>query len=123
MEAKPILFAATANPEQSLSFYQDVLGLQLISDQPFALVFSTAGIMLRVQKVEQVMPPPYTSLGWEVVNLAQTTSELINKGVVFERFPFLDQDDAGIWTTPDGAQVAWFKDPDGNLISITQDSS
>ena len=123
MEAKSILFAATANPEQSLSFYQDVLGLQLISDQPFALVFSTAGIMLRVQKVEQVMPPPYTSLGWEVVNLAQATSELINKGVVFERFPFLDQDDAGIWTTPDGAQVAWFKNPDGNLISITQDSS
>jgi catechol 2,3-dioxygenase-like lactoylglutathione lyase family enzyme len=123
VEVKPILFAATTDSERSLSFYRDTLGLQFISDEPFALVFNTAGTMLRVQKVEQVVPPPYTSLGWEVKDIEQAATELINKGLTFEQFPFLTQDDRGIWTTPDEAQVAWFKDPDGNLISITQSSS
>jgi catechol 2,3-dioxygenase-like lactoylglutathione lyase family enzyme len=123
MEAKPILFSATANPEQSRSFYQDTLGLHLISDQPYALVFNTGGIMLRVQKVEQVIPPPYTVLGWEVEDIDQTVTELTGKGVTFEYFVFLTQDETGIWTTPDGTRVAWFKDPDGNLVSITQGSN
>jgi len=123
VEAKPILFTATANPEKSRSFYQDTLGLQLISDQPYALVFDTAGIMLRVQKVEQVTPPSYTVLGWEVGDIGLSVTELVEKGVAFEQFPFLTQDETGIWTTPDGARVAWFKDPDGNMISITQGSN
>jgi catechol 2,3-dioxygenase-like lactoylglutathione lyase family enzyme len=111
---------ATAKPEQSRAFYQDTLDLKFISDQPYALVFDTGGIMMRVQKVEQVVPPPYTVLGWEVENIDQSVTELTARGVVFEQFPFLTQDESAIWTTPENAKVAWFKDPDGNMVSITQ---
>ena len=122
MDAKPILFAATAKPEQSRLFYQDTLGLQFVSDQPYAIVFDTGGIMFRIQKVEQVTPPSYTVLGWEVNDINQTVATLSDKGVMFQKFPFLTQDESGVWTTPDGARVAWFNDPDGNMISITQSS-
>lgn len=118
---KPILFVATGNPDESRDFYQNVLGLELFEDQPYALVFvMDDGLQLRVQKVESVVPQPYTSAGWEVDDAATLISSLAEKGVVMERYPFLQQDESGIWTTPDGARIAWLKDPDGNLLSITQ---
>jgi len=79
--------------------------------------------MLRVQRVEQVTPVSYTVLGWEVEDIGQSVTELVEKGVSFEHFPFLTQDKTAIWTTPDGVRVAWFEDPNGNMISITQDSN
>jgi len=88
---------------------------------PFALVFDIEGITLRVQKVGEVVPEPYTTLGFAVNNLQQTVSLLTTAGVCFERYPFLEQDANGIWKTPDGACVAWCKDPDGNTVSFTQD--
>ena len=120
---KPILFSATAQAETSRQFYEHTLGLTFVSEFPFALVFETGGVMLRIQKVETVIPPPYTVIGWEVADINQSVAKLNDKGVKFERFGFLTQDESGIWTTPDGAKVAWFKDPDGNTISITQESA
>lgn len=117
---KPVLFAATANPGASLEFYQSTLGLKLLEESPFALVFDVAGVPLRVQKVEQVNPPPYTTLGFSVPDIVNEVQALQNNNVEFERYPFIEQDALGIWTTPDGARIAWFKDPDGNLLSLSQ---
>jgi catechol 2,3-dioxygenase-like lactoylglutathione lyase family enzyme len=111
---------ATADAERSRAFYADVLGLPLRSDEPFALVFEVKGTLLRIQKTDAVTPPPYTVLGWQVEDLAQVAHHLDARGVRFERFPGLEQDGLGIWRSPSGAQVAWFKDPDGNILSLTQ---
>jgi catechol 2,3-dioxygenase-like lactoylglutathione lyase family enzyme len=113
-------FAATDDAPGSLAFYRDVLGLRLIADEPFALVFDAGGTMLRIQKAGQVQPPPYTTLGWQVSDIEQVVRALREKAVEFERYQHLEQDAAGIWTTPDGTKVAWFKDPCGNLLSLTQ---
>jgi len=113
-----VAFVATADAVRAREFYETVLGLRLIADDPFALVFDANGVMLRVQKVQTVSPAPYTSLGWRVADIGATIQGL--KGVTFERFPGLNHDDLGVWTSPRGALVAWFKDPDGNVLSLTQ---
>ena len=113
-------FVATANAEQARAFYAGVLGLELLEDSAFALVFGAAGTVIRVQKVERVTVAPYTALGWEVADIARAVGELASRGVLFERYPWMPQDEAGVWRTPDGAGVAWFKDPDGNTLSLTQ---
>ena len=123
--SKLIAFAATANPARALTFYHETLGLKplglrLRADTPFAIVFDANGTTLRVQKVESVAPPMYTVLGWEVADITTTVQDLTRRGVVFERFDNLQQDEQGIWTTPDGARIAWFKDPDRNTLSLTQ---
>lgn len=113
-------FVATSKPDESKAFYRDSLGLSLVEETPFAIVFKSAQSTLRVQITEKVHAPPYTSLGWEVNDLLATVRTLVNNGISFEHFDGLDQDDTGIWTAPGGALVAWLKDPDGNLLSITQ---
>jgi catechol 2,3-dioxygenase-like lactoylglutathione lyase family enzyme len=118
--AKVMAMVATSDPEAAQHFYCDVLGLRLLQDTPFALVVDAGGTMMRIQKVENVVTPPYTSLGWEVDDIASVVQGLTEAGVVFERFDFLSQDELGIWQAPDGAAVAWFKDPDGNMLSLTQ---
>jgi catechol 2,3-dioxygenase-like lactoylglutathione lyase family enzyme len=115
-----IAFAATKDPQGSRQFYEGVLGLGLVADEPFALVFDASGTMLRIQKVEQVSPPPYTTLGWQVDDIAETARGLAAKGVTFERYASMDQDELGVWSAPGGAKVAWFRDPDANLLSLTQ---
>ena len=115
-------FLATTNPERAKAFYGDTLGLPLVSDEPWALVFSAAGTMLRVQKVEKHTPHPFTALGWYVPDVADDVGALASRGVRFERYEGLQQDDAGVWTSPSGAKVAWFKDPDGNMLSLTEDA-
>lgn len=115
--------AATANAEASRDFYETKLGLRFVEDSPFALVFDVDGVMLRIQKVEQVVAPPYTSLGFIIDDMQSTVAELTEKGVAFERYEFIEQDNQGVWTTPDGAQIAWFKDPDGSVVSLTQHPS
>jgi len=116
----PIAFLATANPEAARKFYEGTLGLPFVADDPFALVFRTGPIELRIAKVEKHTPPQGTALGWSVPDIAAAVADLQSRGVVFERFPGMPQDESGVWTSPGGAQVAWFKDPDGNLLSITQ---
>jgi len=117
---KPIAFVATAAPERAAQFYRDVLGLKLIEDSPFALVFDLAGIMLRIQKVESLTPSPFTVLGWQVDDIESIIKALAQRGVHFEHYPRLEQDPFGIWASPSGAKVAWFKDPDGNNLSLTE---
>ncbi|HEY8520139.1 MAG TPA: VOC family protein [Gammaproteobacteria bacterium] len=118
--AKLVSFSATRDAERAKSFYRDVLGLSLVEDGPFALVFDCAGTMLRIQKVDELVPPKHTALGWEVAEIHAEIDELRRRGVRFERYERLDQDEDGVWRAPSGALVAWFKDPDGNTLSLTE---
>jgi hypothetical protein len=97
-----------------------VLGLRLTSEDKFALVFDANGTSLRVSVVRELVPAGYTVLGWLVPNIEQAVRELTARSVVFQRFDGLQQDDLGIWSAPSGASVAWFRDPDGNTLSLTQ---
>jgi catechol 2,3-dioxygenase-like lactoylglutathione lyase family enzyme len=103
------------------AFYRDTLGLRLVSEEPpFALVFDANGIMLRLGMAKELPPAHGTVLGWQVPDIAAAIRELQEAGVRFERFEQLKQDELGIWTTPTGARVAWFKDPDGNILSVSE---
>jgi catechol 2,3-dioxygenase-like lactoylglutathione lyase family enzyme len=113
-------FVATRDPKRARRFYGDVLGLPLESEDKFALTFDAAGTMLRVQIVDDLDAAPYTVLGWGVPDIAAAVKELAARGVSFERYAFMEQDASGVWTAPGGARVAWFKDPDGNTLSIAQ---
>ena len=115
-----IAFVATAAPERAKAFYRDVLGLPLRSDEEYALVFDANGRMLRVAKVEALTPLDRTVVGWQVEDIESVARHLGERGVQFERYGWMDQDDLGIWTTQDGSRVAWFRDPDGNVLSLTQ---
>ena len=115
-----IAFVATADPPRAEQFYRSVLGLQFVADEPFALVFRLRGTMLRIAKVQHFTPAPFTVLGWIVPDIAAAVRGLRHKGVTFERYPGLAQDDLGVCTFPHGAKVAWFKDPDGNTLSLTE---
>ena len=112
-------FVATANADASKQFYESVLGLALIEDTPFALVFNSNGTTLRIQKVQHLSRAPYTALGWAVHDIRSVVRALAAKGVVFQRYDGLGQDALGIWQSPGGALVAWFRDPDGNTLSLT----
>lgn len=117
---KPMLFLATANSERARAFYERLLGLHFVADEPPALVFQVGDSMLRIQKVDQVRPAPYTALGWAVSDIRRTVQDLQAAGVVFQRYEGMNQDKNGIWHSPSGAWVAWFQDPDGNVLSLTQ---
>ncbi len=118
--AQLMAFVTTTNAAKAKAFYRDVLGLKFISEDNFALVFDAHGTPLRVAVAEQISPAPYTVLGWQVPDAAATVQVLTQAGVVFERYSFMTQDAFGIWDAPGGARVAWFKDPDGNLLSLSQ---
>jgi catechol 2,3-dioxygenase-like lactoylglutathione lyase family enzyme len=117
-----IAFAPTTDPEKARAFYEGVLGLRLVSDErPFALVFDAHGTMLRVTTVSEHHPDPFTVLGWSVHDIQSTVEQLAAEGVVFQRYPGMnDADPHAIWKAPSGARVAWFKDPDGNVLGLTQ---
>jgi catechol 2,3-dioxygenase-like lactoylglutathione lyase family enzyme len=116
-----IAFVATSDPERAKKFYGENLGLPLIEEQmPFALVYDAHGTMLRVTIVKAVHPAGYTVLGWNVPDIVAAADGLTAAGIDFDRHPGLPQDQRGIWTSPDGSKVAWFKDPDGNTLSISQ---
>lgn len=115
-----IAFVATARPEQARVFYSEVLGLRLVEESPFALVFDANGTMLRIQKVEKLNNSGYTALGWRVDDIHEAVERLMERGIVFDRYAGLPQDTQGVWTTPDGNKIAWFTDPDGNILSLTE---
>lgn len=117
---KPILFLATADADRSRAFYERVLGLTFVADEPPALVFRVGDSMLRIQKVKQVHAVPYTTLGWVVSDIRGTVRDLRAAGVAFQRYDGMSQDVDGIWHAPGGAFVAWFRDPDGHVLSLTQ---
>jgi catechol 2,3-dioxygenase-like lactoylglutathione lyase family enzyme len=120
MTNRAIAFVATSKPELALPFYRDVLGLRLVEDGPFAIVFDAFGTMLRVQKAASVVNVPYTSFGLDVPDIERAVRALAEHGVVGVRYPHFAQDALGIWSTPSGGRVFWFHDPDGNLLSLTQ---
>ena len=117
-----IAFAPTTDPARARAFYEGVLGLRLIAEeQPFALVFDANGIMLRVTTVRELKAQPFTILGWRVSDIESTVDRLVASGVEFLRFQGMnDADPRGIWNSPGGARIAWFKDPDGNVLSLTE---
>jgi len=116
-----IAFVGTSDMNRAKAFYGDRLGLTVVSEDGFALVLDAHGTMVRVTLVSDVRVAPYTVLGWGVVEIAACVTELKEAGVMMERFAGIEQDELGIWTAPGGgARVAWFKDPDGNLLSVSQ---
>jgi catechol 2,3-dioxygenase-like lactoylglutathione lyase family enzyme len=117
---KMIGFVVTARPEEARAFYADKLGFKFVKDDGFALVFDAHGTTLRLAKLNAVKPAQFTVLGWEVGDIASTVRELSNSGVTFERYDFMHPDEQGIVTFPTGDKVAWFKDPDGNVLSVSQ---
>jgi catechol 2,3-dioxygenase-like lactoylglutathione lyase family enzyme len=113
-------FIPTLKPDKSKSFYKDILGLQLLSEDNYGFEFNANGTRLRVIIVEELKPQSFTVLGWNVSDIASTIKSLNKKGIVCEKYDFLDQDNLGIWISPGDSKVAWFKDPDGNVLSLTE---
>ena len=121
LTSRPLIaFVATTDPERAKAFYAGTLGLRLPGEDPFALVFDAAGTMLRVATVPALKPAGYTVLGWNVRDIDRAVRDLAEKGVVFRRYDGMPQDEQGIWTSPGGARIAWFLDPDGNTLSLTE---
>jgi catechol 2,3-dioxygenase-like lactoylglutathione lyase family enzyme len=115
-----VAFAPSSDLTRSGAFYGEILGLELLDESPIALVFDANGTVLRVTLVDQVAPAGYTVLGWSVDELSETIHALSARGVAFERFAGMTQDELGIWTSPGGDRVAWFRDPDNNMLSLTE---
>src|SRR5262245_32264404 len=116
----PLTFSQTVHPEKAKAFYRDVLGLTLVEDSPAVIVFRSGRTSVRIQKVKSFSPFPFTSLGWQVPDIRATMQQLADKGVVFQRYEEMKQDELGVWLSPGGSQVCWFKDPDGNILSLSQ---
>ncbi len=119
-DTRLVAFIIVSNPERAQAFYSGVLGLRFIKNDGFALVFEFEGTMLRAGIAETVTPSQTTVLGWEVSDVSEAASKLQSRGVELKRIPGRKQDDLGIWTAPDGSKIAWFQDPDGNWLSISQ---
>jgi catechol 2,3-dioxygenase-like lactoylglutathione lyase family enzyme len=115
-----VTFLITTRPDEAIAFFRDKLGFNYLRDDGFALVFDMNGIMLRVGKMTSFTPAQHTVLGWESKDISAAVDRLVQKGVAFERYPNMGQDERGIATFPTGDKVAWFKDPDGNVLSISQ---
>ncbi|HEX7159548.1 MAG TPA: VOC family protein [Edaphobacter sp.] len=118
-ECDLIGFIPTTNIDDARAFYVKTLKLQLISEDQYAIVVRANGTDIRITPVDRHTPTPYTILGWIVPDIQRAYSELCASGVVFERYPYV-KDPSGIWSAPGGAKIAWFKDPDNNVLSIAQ---
>jgi len=118
-EQTAISFLATRDAPRAKEFYRDVLGLRLLSDEPYALVFALPGSTLRIQKAGEFTPQPFTAFGWEVDDIRASLRVLVARGVTPLRYPHLPADEVGVWDAGP-AQIAWFHDPDRNVLSLTQ---
>ena len=115
-----VAFVSTKNSEKARAFYEGLLGLRFVKDDGFAIVLDANGIMVRIAKMQEFTPAQFTVLGWQVSDIENVARALQAKGVHFELFGFFKQDELGIWTAPTGDKVAWFKDPDGNILSVSE---
>jgi catechol 2,3-dioxygenase-like lactoylglutathione lyase family enzyme len=114
-------FILTADRTRAKAFYAEVMGFRQLSEDAFGTTFDMAGLNVRLTDIEGHEPGPHTVLGWTVPDIRAATRNLQARGVVFEIYPGFGQDDLGIWSAPDGTtHVNWFKDPDGNVLSLTQ---
>src|SRR5688500_6295749 len=118
--AKIVAFSATLDPARALTFYRDVLGLRLVADEPFAIAFDAGGTMLRLQNARVHTPAQHTLLGWDVPDIRAMIRSLADRGVTFVRYDWMPADADNVWTAPGGTMIAWFKDPDDNVLSLTQ---
>lgn len=118
--ANIVAFVPIKDGDKARAFYEGVLGLRFVKDDGFAVVFEANGIMVRAAKLKEFTPAQFTVLGWQVSDLENAVRALEKRGVKFEIFGFFKQDELGIWTAPTGDKVAWFKDPDGNILSVSQ---
>ncbi len=115
-----IAFVATTDTSKARPFYENILGLQVTSIEPYAIVFDANGIQLRMSVTKELKPVSYAVLSWIVPDIKKAIKALSGKGVKFEKYDWFKQDGLGIWTAPDGTKVAWFKDPDGNILGLTE---
>ena len=113
-------FVPTRDSLKARAFYEDKLGFQFVSDDPFALVMQAGESSIRIAKAKDFTPAPYTVMGWAVSDVEAVVKWLTQRGVAFEKYPFVQDRELGIWTTPGGDKVAWCKDPDGNVLSVSQ---
>jgi catechol 2,3-dioxygenase-like lactoylglutathione lyase family enzyme len=113
-----VAFVATTDIERARAFYEGVLGLRFVHDDPFACVVDAHGTEVRISAVPERAAAEYTVLGWAVDDLDATVDDLVARGVTFNRYDGMDQDERGAWTAPGGTRVAWFRDPDGNTLSL-----
>src|SRR5271165_7389522 len=121
-EKKIVALVPITDAVRAKAFYADKLGLKFVTEDPFALVFDANGNVLRLTKMKEFTPQPFSILSWEVPDIEAGVRQLTTAGVAFERYGFFEQDELGIWTAPDGTKVAWFLDPDGNNLGIVQHS-
>lgn len=120
-DARPVAMITTSNRAVAEPFYEQVLGLTRTPGDPFAAVYDSGGVTLRLTEVPGFAASQFPVLGWNVTDIVAVVTTLAEKGVTMARYDFLDQDELGIWTSPDGsARVAFFTDPDGNSLSLTQ---
>jgi catechol 2,3-dioxygenase-like lactoylglutathione lyase family enzyme len=119
-DAAVVALVPALDLDRARAFYEGALGLSVEDLNDFALVLRGGGTMVRVTRVETLNPQPFTVLGWIVADIGQTVIGLRDRGVEFRRYDGMDQDERGVWRTPSGGQVAWFADPDGNTLSLTQ---
>jgi len=115
-----IAFVSTTDLVRARSFYEASLGLTIVDENAYACVFDANGTMLRITAVAEVAQPGYTVLGWRVTNIEETVTRLESLGIIFARYDGMGQDAQGVWTTPSGDRIAWFADPDGNVLSLTE---
>ena len=118
-----VAFVGSADLARAREFYEATLGLRVVEEDPFAVVLDANGTMLRVTAVPDFSPAGFTVCGWMVDDIGATIGALTERGVSFLRFPGMDQDELGVWTAPSQAKIAWFNDPDGNVLSLTQDAN
>jgi catechol 2,3-dioxygenase-like lactoylglutathione lyase family enzyme len=122
-EASLVAFVGVSDIDRAHAFYGGALGLPLVESTGFANVYEAGGTPLRVTRVDEPASAGYTVLGWIVSDIAGTIGALGERGVVFERFPGVEHDERGAWTAPDGSRIAWFRDPDGNVLSLQEPSA
>jgi catechol 2,3-dioxygenase-like lactoylglutathione lyase family enzyme len=113
-------FLLTKDYDKARQFFEGALGFQFVSLDQYALVMRAGASTIRISKAADFTPFKSTVLGWEVQDIAAVVAWLNQRGVTFEKYPFVQDRDLGIWTTPNGDKVAWFKDPDGNVLSVSQ---
>ena len=119
-DAPLVAFVPVTDIARARTFYESTLGLPVVDDSPFALVVEASGTSVRITPVPDLRTQPFTILGWEVPDIEETVTQLTGRGVPFNHYEGMDQTAGGVWTSPSGDMVAWFTDPDGNTLSLTQ---
>jgi catechol 2,3-dioxygenase-like lactoylglutathione lyase family enzyme len=119
-EKNIVAFVPTTDFGRARAFYEGILGLRFKQEDGFALVLDANGIMLRITKIPVFEPARFSVLGWQVHGIYDLVAKLTGKGIVFEQFGLPHQDETGVWTAPSGDKIAWFRDPDGNVLSLSE---